>query len=232
MLSISPLLAWFFTLVLLLLAGRATARLALSTTRSPDHRQRSEPRARARGHGLRHGGPARARGAASTAGRERVLPFSSALAAFAAFDWARTVWARSQSRSRSRGRAVDCCASSAGSDRARRASAGPAPRDRRHGDGRDAAAPGNGYSRRDVGHGRDECDVGDDRQRPGHDGPAPPGLCVDRSTRTRRRHDARARRRRGGKSAAAAPGTLLASPATVYACELAMTVLTGLMLLS
>jgi hypothetical protein len=227
-LPISPLLAWFFTLVLLLLAGRATARLALSATRSPIT-------ARDRNRELGHAAMGFGMAVLLAPGLPRPpldvsVSFFSALAAFAAFDWARTVWARSQSRSRSRGRAVDCCASSAGSERGghlldpHHAIVGMAMVAMLLRPGMGTAAGMSGM----AGMSATSATAG-----------SAPGTTVllllayvwiaalvlgVGMTRVLAVGEA--------ESAAAAPGTLLASPATVYACELAMTVLTGLMLLS
>jgi hypothetical protein len=98
-LPISPLLAWFFTLVLVLLAGRATARLAVSASLTPTERNRELGHA-AMGFGmalLLVPGVPRPPQVVSVC-------FFSALAAFAAFGWARRALARA------RGRAVDSCA--------------------------------------------------------------------------------------------------------------------------
>ena len=97
-LPISPLLAWFFTLVLLLLAGRATARLTISGPLSPAERNRELGHA-AMGFGMAvliAPGVPRPPLTVSAC-------FFSALAAFAAFDWGRRAVARF------RGRAVDSC---------------------------------------------------------------------------------------------------------------------------
>jgi len=100
MLTISPFLAWFFTLVLLALAARATARLLNSETLAPTERNRELGHA-AMGFGmalLLVPGVPRPPQVVSVC-------FFSALAALAAFDWARRALARS------RGRAVESCAS-------------------------------------------------------------------------------------------------------------------------
>ena len=222
MLPISPLLAWFFTLVLLLLAGRATARLALSTTRSPIT-------ARERNRELGHAAMGFGMAVLLAPGVPRPplavsVSFFSALAAFAAFDWVRTAWARS------RGRAADCCASSAGSERSahlldpHHAIVGVAMVAMLLRPGMGTATGMSGM----AGMGAMSATTG-----------SAPGTTVllllayvwiaalvlgVGMTRVLAAGEA--------ESAAAAPGTLLASPATVYACELAMTVLTGLMLLS
>lgn len=102
MLPISPLLAWSFTLVLLLLAFRATARLAGSHLPALD-------RNRELGHAAMGFGMA----VLLVPGLPRPplavsVSFFAALAAWAAFDWARRVLARL------RGRTVDSCAGSQG----------------------------------------------------------------------------------------------------------------------
>ena len=99
MLSISPLLALLFTLVLLLLAGRATARLLTSASLKPPERNRELGHA-AMGFGmaiLLAPGVPRPPQVVSVC-------FFSALAAFAAFGWAHRALARF------RGRTVDSCA--------------------------------------------------------------------------------------------------------------------------
>ena len=100
MLPISPLLAWFFTLVLLLLAGRATARLALSRISGIE-------RNRELGHAAMGVGMA----VLLIPGLPKPplalsVGFFAALAALAAFDWGRRTWARL------RGRTIDSCAGS------------------------------------------------------------------------------------------------------------------------
>jgi Domain of unknown function (DUF5134) len=98
-LQISPLLAWFFTLVLLALAGRATARLLSSESPTPAERNRELGHA-AMGLGmavLLVPGVPRPPQAVSVC-------FFAVLAALAAFGSARRALARS------RGRAVDSCA--------------------------------------------------------------------------------------------------------------------------
>ena len=101
MLTISPLLAWFFTLVLMLLAARATARILVSGPLAPIERNREIGHA-AMGFGmalLLVPGVPRPPQAVSVC-------FFAALAALAAYDWGR------QALARFRGRAVDSCASS------------------------------------------------------------------------------------------------------------------------
>lgn len=98
MLSISPLLAWFFTLVLLLLATRATARLAVSRPSGLD-------RNRELGHAAMGFGMA----ALLAPGLPRPplvvsVTFFAALATWATFDWAQRALARL------RGRTVKSCA--------------------------------------------------------------------------------------------------------------------------
>ena len=99
MLTISPLIAWLFALVLLALAGRATARLLNSETLAPTERNRELGHA-AMGFGmalLLVPGVPRPPQVVSVC-------FFSALAALAAFDWVRRALARS------RGQAVGSCA--------------------------------------------------------------------------------------------------------------------------
>jgi Domain of unknown function (DUF5134) len=100
-LQISPLLAWFFTFVLLALAGRATARLLSSESLTAPERNRELGHA-AMGFGmalLLVPGVPRPPQVVSVC-------FFAVLAAFAAFGTARRALARS------RGRAVDSCAHS------------------------------------------------------------------------------------------------------------------------
>jgi hypothetical protein len=206
MLTISPFLAWFFTLVLLALAGRATARLLNSETLAPTERNRELGHA-AMGFGmalLLVPGVPRPPQIVSVC-------FFSALAALAAFDWARRALARS------RGQAVESCAST---------DHGGLLLDPHHAivglamvamllrpTGMASMAGMSGMS--------------------GMTGSAPGttvllllayvwvaalvlGVGMTRVL----------------AAGAEESGTVLSSPATVYACELAMTVLTGLMLLS
>lgn len=206
MLTISPFLAWFFTLVLLALAGRATARLLNSETLAPTERNRELGHA-AMGFGM---------ALLLVPGLPRPpqvvsVCFFSALAALAAFDWARRALARS------RGRVVDSCATT---------DHGGLLLDPHHAivglamvvmllrpTGMASMAGMSGMS--------------------GMTGSAPGttvllllayvwvaalvlGVGMTRVL----------------AAGAEESGTVLSSPATVYACELAMTVLTGLMLLS
>jgi hypothetical protein len=225
-LSISPLLAWFFTLVLLLLAGRATARLALATARSPIT-------ARERDRELGHAAMGFGMAALLAPGVPRPplavsVSFFSALAAFAAFDWGRQIWARS------RGHAVDHCTSSAGSER------GTHLLDPHH------AIVGVAMVAMLLGPGMGAGTASGTSSMAGMSGMTAttgtgnaPGTTVlvllayvwiaalvlgVGMTRVL------AAGERGAETAET--GALLSSPATVYACELAMTVLTGLMLLS
>ena len=206
MLTISPLLAWFFTLVLLALAGRATARLLSSESLTVLERNRELGHA-AMGFGmalLLAPGVPRPPQAVSVC-------FFSALAALAAFDWARRVLARS------RGRAVDSCAPTEHGGRLL---------DPHH------AIVGLAMVAmllRPTGM----ADMGGMSAMPGMTGSAPGttvllllayvwiaalvlGVGMTRVL----------------AAGTEESGTVLSSPATVYACELAMTVLTGLMLLS
>ena len=214
MLSISPLLAWFFTLVLVLLAARATARLFVARLDGAD-------RNRELGHAAMSFGMA----ALLVPGLPKPplaisVTFFAALATWAAFDWAQRVAARL------RGRTVKpTCASSRSTHLLdphhaivsaamvvmllRPGMAAPAP-----------------------------ASVGASPAMPGMAMGASPGpatvvliayvwlaalilgigmtrvLAVEHATVD------------GGTR------TVLSSPATVYACELAMTVLTGLMLVT
>ena len=202
MLPISPLLAWFFTFVLLLLAGRATARLALS-------RLAGIERNRELGH------------AAMGVGMAVLLipgvpkpplvlsvSFFTALAALAAFDWGRRTWARL------RGRTVDSCAGGTHLLDSHHAIVGIAMIVMLLRPGMSSAA-----STMPV--------------MPDMTGPAPGTAVVILLAyvwiaalvlgigMTRVLADA-----------TTGTGSVLSSPATVYACELAMTVLTGLMLVT
>jgi hypothetical protein len=212
-LSNSPLLAWFFTLILVLLAGRATARLVLarrSAARyplSPAQRHRELAHA-AMGFGMAlllvPGVPRPPQGVS--------VGFFAGLAALAVFDWGRRLWDARHGRE-----GVDSCAPTGERThlldphhaivgvamivmllRPSGTAAGPA-----------AAMPGMAMGGASpnatvlvflayvwmaalvLGYGMTRV------------------LAADRPS-----------------------GALLSSPATVYACELAMTVLTGLMLLS
>jgi hypothetical protein len=200
-LPISPLLAWFFTLVLLLLAGRATARLTISGPLSPAERNRELGHA-AMGFGMAvliAPGAPRPPLAVSAC-------FFSALAAFAAFDWGRRALARF------RGGAVDSCVPT---------DHGALLLDPHHAIVGVAMVvmllrPMSGMTMAGMGTG------------------SAPGTAVllllayvwiaalllgIGMTRVLAAEPAES-------------GAVLSSPATVYACELAMTVLTGLMLLS
>ena len=104
MLSISPLLAWFFSLILISLAGRATARILLARGPATNPLTTTE-RNRELGHAAMGFGMA----LLLVPGLPRPpqalsVCFFAVLAAFAAFDWARRALARF------RGRAVDSCA--------------------------------------------------------------------------------------------------------------------------
>jgi len=198
-LSISPLLAWFFALVLLLLAGRATARLLSSEPLMPTQRHRE----------LGHAAMGFAMAVLLIPGVPRPplvvsVCFFSALAAFAAFDWGRRAVARS------RGKAVDSCvpADHGALLDPHHAIVGVAmvvmllrPTGMANMAGMTESSPGTAVllllayvwiAALVLGFGMTRV------------------LATD-----------------AGES-----GAILSSPATVYACELAMTVLTGLMLLS
>jgi hypothetical protein len=206
MLMISPFLACFFTLVLLALAGRATARLLNSETLAPTERNRE----------LGHAAMGLGMALLLVPGVPRPpqvvsVCFFSALAALAAFDWARRALARS------RGRAVASCAP---------ADHGGPLLDPHH------AIVGLAMVvmlLRPAGMAGTSSMAG----MSGMTGSAPGttvlillayvwvaalvlGVGMTRVL----------------AAGAEESGTVLSSPATVYACELAMTVLTGLMLLS
>lgn len=208
MLSISPLLAWFFTLVLLLLAGRATARLAVS-------RLSGIERNRELGHAAMGFGMA----VLLVPGLPKPplalsVGFFTALAALAAFDWGRRTWARLRGRG-----TIDSCSTG-------------------------------GTHLLDSHHAIVGVAMVVMLLRPGMATAAPelsamqamPGMTMGDTPSaamlillayvwiaalvlgigmTRVLADA-----------TTADGSVLSSPATVYACELAMTVLTGLMLVT
>ncbi|HET9173587.1 MAG TPA: DUF5134 domain-containing protein [Actinospica sp.] len=208
MLSISPLLAWFFTLVLILLAARATARLSVSPRLTGYDRNRE----------LGHAAMGLGMAVLLVPGVPRPpltvsVTFFAALAAWAAFDWAHRVVARL------RGREIPSCAGS-----------------------RNAHLL-------DPHHAIVSIAMVAMLLRPGmavDTGPSMPGMAMGPSpgaatviliayvwltalilgigmTRIL------AAETTAGSGEAR---TLLSSPATVYACELAMTVLTGLMLVT
>jgi hypothetical protein len=197
-LSISPLLAWFFTLVLLLLAGRATARLALENLPGLD-------RHREIGHAAMSSGMAvlLAPGVPRPPGVVSVS-FFAALATWAAFDWGRRV------RARLRGRAVESCT-------------GSPLLDSHHGIVGVAMVvmllrPGMGTAMPGMAMG------------------APPGTATLLLTAyvwiAALVLGVGMTRVLAATAESGETQTVLSSPATVYACELAMTVLTGLMLVA
>ena len=95
MLSISPLLAWFFTLVLILLAGRATARLVLArrTASAPPHPLSPSLRHREIGHAAMGFGMAALLAPGLPRPPQAVsVCFFAGLAAAAFLDWGRRLW--------------------------------------------------------------------------------------------------------------------------------------------
>jgi len=226
-LSISPLIAWFFTLILFMLAGRATARLVLSRRASSEMGSAVCAGDEAPGRTL---GPAERNGelvhAAMGFGMAVLLApglprpplavsvcFFSALAAFAAFGWGQRMQARF------RGRTVGSCASS---DR--------------------------GAHLLDSHHAIVGVAMVVMLLRPGMGKPvnaaAMPGMAMGAAPGTAVLLllayvwiaalvlGFGMTRVLAGTATSGESGAVLSSPATVYACELAMTVLTGLMLLS
>lgn len=236
MLSISPLLAWFFTVVLILLAGRATARLVLArrTAFAPPHPHPLSPSMRHReiGHAAMGFGMAALLAPGLPRPPQAVsVCFFAGLAALAFLGWGRRLWdAR-------RGRPT---AGSCGSATQRahllephHAIVGLAmvimllrPSGSATGSGvtmpgmaMGGAAPSTTMlfflayvwiAALVLGYGMTRV-LAAERPAPAVAGLGGPGAVV---------------------AAAADSGALLSSPATVYACELAMTVLTGLMLLN
>ena len=207
MLSISPLLAWIFTLVLLLLAARATARLAVSRVSGFD-----------RNRELSHAAMSFGMAALLVPGVPRPplavsVTFFAALAAWATFDWAQRGLARL------RGRAVKSCTGTSSES----------------------------THLLDPHHAIVSVAMVVMLLRPGMGtatGSAMPGMAMGTSPGTAALlllayvwiaalvlGFGMTRVLEG----AVTPGetqTVLSSPATVYACELAMTVLTGLMLVT
>ena len=109
MLSITPLLGWFFTLVLLLLAARATACLVVSR---PARSDRTRAQAIDRNREFGHAAMALGMAALLAPGIPRPpsavsVTFFAALAAWAAFDWVQRLLARI------RGREVKTCTGAA-----------------------------------------------------------------------------------------------------------------------
>jgi len=200
-LPISPLLAWFFTLMLLLLAGRAAARLALA-------RASGLERNREFGHAAMGFGMA----VLLVPGVPRPplvfsVGFFAGLAALAAFDWGRRMWARF------RGLAVDSC--------------------------------GGGTHLLDSHHAIVGVAMVVMLLRPGMDTTTMPGMAMGGAPGTAVLlllgyvwiaalvlGIGMTRALAGAAASGGSQGAMLSSPATVYACELAMTVLTGLMLVA
>jgi hypothetical protein len=234
-LSISPLLAWFFTLILVLLAARAAARLALARRGAAKHPLSPAHRDRELGHAAMGFGMAVLLAPGVPRPPQAVsVCFFAGLAAFAVFDWGRRLWHARH------GRASDSCAPAGershlldphhaivgvamvvmllGPSGSATNTAVTMPGMAMGGAGPSAtvlfflayvwmAALALGYGMTRVLA----------AERPV---PAVAGLeGADRRARTT-----------GGSGSGS--GALLSSPATVYACELAMTVLTGLMLLN
>ena len=245
MLSISPLLAWFFTLVLILLAGRATARLVLArrTGCAPRHPLSPSLRHREVGHAAMGFGMA----ALLVPGLPRPpqavsVCFFAGLAALAFLDWGRRLWGAR------RGRPVAGSCGSTGQrahllephhalvglamvimllrpsgNAARAAVTMP-------GMAMGAAAPSTTMlfflayvwiAALVLGYGMTRMLAAE------LPAPAVAGM-PDAGMPDAGMPGGGA----GGTAVAADSGALLSSPATVYACELAMTVLTGLMLLN
>lgn len=207
-LSISPPLAWFFTLVLLLLAARAMARLAVSRLSGLD-----------RNRELSHAAMSLGMAALLVPGLPRPplvvsVTFFAALATWATVDWVQRGLARL------RGRTVKSCAGTS--------SGGTHLLDPHHAIVSVAMVvmllrPGMG---------------------PAAAGPAMPGMAMGTSPGTAALLllayvwvaalilGFGMTRVLASTAASGETQTVLSSPATVYACELAMTVLTGLMLVT
>ena len=214
MLSISPLLAWFFTLILLLLAGRATARLVLARRGAVEHPLSPAQRHREFAHAAMGFGMAVLLAPGAPRPPQAVsVGFFVGLAALAFLGWGRRLW-----NARRRTGHTDSCAPSGERTHLldpHHAIVGVAMVVmllRQSGGATNAAAamPGMGMmggaspsatvlfflayvwmAALVLGYGMTRV------------------LAADRPS-----------------------GALLSAPATVYACELAMTVLTGLMLLN
>jgi hypothetical protein len=217
--SSSPLLAWFFTLILVLLAARAGARLAVARRGGAEHALASAERHREFGHAAMGLGMAVLLAPGLPRPPQPVsVCFFAALAVLAALDWARRAWAAG------RGRALPGCGPSEGGRlldphhalvgvamvvmllRPATSSAGIAGMSSMAGMTAAGASPGAttllllGYvwvAALVLGYGMTRVLA------------TPQGTAQSGTT-----------------------AVLLSSPATAYACELAMTVLTGLMLLS
>ena len=202
MLTISPLLAWFFTLVLLLLAGRAGARLAVAHLSGIERNREIGHAAMACGMAaLLVPGVPRPPSAVS-------VGFFAALATWAVFDWGRRASARL------RGREVESCTGSPLLD-SHHAIVGAAMVVMllRPGMGTAAAA-----------------------SMPGMAMGTSPGtaalLLIAYAWIAALVLGVGMTRVLAATAESGETQTVLSSPATVYACELAMTVLTGLMLVT
>jgi hypothetical protein len=230
-LSISPLLAWFFTLILLLLAGRATARLVLARRSHAKHPLSPGQRDRELGHAAMGFGMAVLLAPGVPRPPQTLsVSFFAVLAALAAFEWGRRMWNARHGRA-----TAPSCIPAA--ERAHlldphHAIVGVAMvvmllRPSGAVTGTAVTMPGMA-----MGGGTPSATVllllayvwmaalvlGYGMTRVlAAERPAPAGLGGTA---------------RGGTTAPAGSTTLLSSPAIVYACELAMTVLTGLMLLN
>lgn len=97
--SSSPLLAWFFTLVLVLLAVRAAARLAVARRGGAEHALAPTERHREFGHAAMGFGMAVLLAPGLPRPPQPVsVCFFAALTALAALDWARRIWAARRGR--------------------------------------------------------------------------------------------------------------------------------------
>lgn len=235
MLSTSPLLAWFFTLILVLLAGRATARLALGRRKAAKDPLSPAQRDRELGHAAMGFGMAVLLAPGVPRPPQAVsVCFFAGLAAFAALDWGRRLWHARH------GRASDSCVPTGERSHlldphhaivgvamvvmllepsgGATGTAGTMPGMAMGGGAGPSAAvlfllAYVWAAALALGYGMTRVLAA---ERPA---PALAGL----TAAGHRGHPARP---------GPGPGALLSSPATVYACELAMTVLTGLMLLN
>lgn len=247
MLSISPPLAWFFTLILVLLAGRAAARLLLARVGETRHPLSPTQRDRELGHAAMGFGMAALLAPGVPRPPQAVsVCFFAVLAALAAFDWVRRLW------NARHGRATEnSCAPVPGHAHLldpHHAIVGLAMvvmllRPPGDASGKAAAMPGMAMggvapsptvlfflayvwiAALVLGYGMTRV-LAVDRPAPavavaGIGDAGFEGAGLESATRAGTGH-------RGSP----ADSALLSSPATVYACELAMTVLTGLMLLN
>jgi hypothetical protein len=250
-LSISPLLAWFFTFILVLLAGRATARLVLARGHGATPGISSFPRNRELGHAAMSFGMAlllvpglpRPPQAAS-------VGFFAVLAALAALDWGRRAPGLSWLRLRGR-EAQETCAGTEGGHLLdpHHAIVGVAMVVMLLRPGMASNGAGVGFGA-GIGAGTGSTATGAVAMPGMVMGAAPSttvllllayvwlaalvlGVGMTRVLAT----NATTASASGSGSGSGSPKSgqtvsLLSSPPTVYACELAMTVLTGLMLLS